>query len=311
MGPRAVEGSASTRTRGARRLGGLLVTVLATIAIVACSATAPGVASPAGSAAPPSAPSPSPHPSGSLTPSAAAPTPNPDFLLVALGDSIPGGLRCDADCTDYVDLFGAAVQSAIKAPVAVENLATNDSLTSAVLLQRVQQATYRAALADAELLTIQVGFNDFQGPCNWATHAACLAHGTTTVQGNLEKILALVAAIRGGDPVPTRVVTYYDNYIGMPGTAKAWGFEATAENLATFEADYGGALRAFDAMLCEVAGAAGARCVDILPAFNGSDGTDPAVGLLASDGVHPSAAGHGLIAETLASAGFEDLLKGP
>ena len=242
----------------------------------------------------------------------AAPTPSasaaPGFVLVAFGDSIPAGMNCPDGCTGYVELYGPAVSKAIGSPVEVRNLARTDSLTSKRLFERLADPTYVQAATDADLLVLQIGFNDFQGPCTWVNHAMCLQDGHTQVATYLQWTLSAIAKLRGDRPLPMRVLTYYDNYVGFPEmTASAWGFEPTDANIAAFTKDYRAALRSFNAMVCDEAKAAGAICVDLLPAFNGPDGDQPATGLISNDGIHPSTAGHQRIAEALIAAGFADL----
>ena len=294
-----------TGGRKIRRARVLVVGALTALLLTACSTVGPTapVSSPPATAAPATA-SPASTPPV-ITP---APTQNPNFLLVALGDSIPGGLNCPDGCTGYVEAFAPMLATAIGRQVDVANLATNDSLTSPRLLNRLQvDPRYRDGVADAEFITIQIGFNDFQGPCSWTGHEACLAKGTSQVAANLAAILARITEIRAGASVPIRVLTYYDNYLGDPNAASVWGFDPTAENVAAFNADYGAALATFNDVLCAAAVDAGAICVDLVPAFNGPDGTAPAIGLVSPDGVHPTTAGHVLIAETLLAAGLADL----
>lgn len=234
-----------------------------------------------------------------------APTLDSRLSLVALGDSIPGALGCEAPCVRYPDLLGDLWARARGQDVAVTDLATNDGLKAFGLLTRVRKdASHRVAIQNADLITIQIGFNDFQGPCSWKGAAECLARGTKNVRDALGQILDEIDSIRAGAPVLTRVVTYYDNYVGDPHAAEAWGFASTPTNVASFEALYGAALRTFNTMLCELGAAHGASCVDLVRAFNGPDGRTSAGDLLLPDRTHPSALGHRLIAETIAAAGF-------
>ena len=145
--------------------------------------------------------------------------------LVGLGDSIPGALGCDPPCRSYVEVYGELASAALGKPVVVENLATNDSLESRGLRDRVtHDAEHRAALADADLITITIGNNDWQGPCSWIDHARCLAHGTAQVDASLSAILDEIATLREGKPTAIRVTTLYDMYLGDPGAPAAWGF---------------------------------------------------------------------------------------
>jgi hypothetical protein len=67
-------------------------------------------------------------------------------------------------------------------------------------------------------------------------------------------------------------------------------------------------LRDFDAMICRVALAHDAVCVDLAPAFNGPKlDQAAAAGLINSDGIHGLAAGQDLVAQTIAKAGFSEL----
>src|SRR3954447_18535339 len=106
--------------------------------------------------------------------------------LVGLGDSMPGALDCSAPCRSFVDVYGELAAEGLGQPVAVTNLATNDGLTTDVLLQRLRtDPIHRQAVAGADLLTLSIGNNDWEGPCYWAGHAACFEAGLATVERNL------------------------------------------------------------------------------------------------------------------------------
>ena len=66
-------------------------------------------------------------------------------------------------------------------------------------------------------------------------------------------------------------------------------------------------LAAFNAMICEVAEANGAVCVDLVPAFNGPEGTADAGDLLLGDHIHASKAGQELIATSIDATGYAPL----
>jgi lysophospholipase L1-like esterase len=125
------------------------------------------------------------------------------------------------------------------------------------------------------------------------------------VKTNLSKILDEITTLRGDKPTAIRVVTYYDNTIGDPGTPGAWGFSA-ADDIA-FHEFYNRALDDFDTMMCDVAASNGATCVDLRDAFNGPGHDQAAGSLVVDDHVHPTAAGQTLIATTIANGGFAPL----
>jgi lysophospholipase L1-like esterase len=217
-------------------------------------------------------------------------------------------MHCDDPCRSYVAVYGELASKALGRPVSVTNLATNDGLQSDQLLARVRtDPTHRAALADADLITLTIGNNDWEGPCYWDGHASCLEHGRTTVERNLGLILDEMATLRGTKPAAIRVTTQYDTWVGNPSTAGDWGFGGSAADLAAFHAAFKRALIDYNATVCRVAIAHGALCIDIAPPFNGPDLDRDAGSLLGGDHAHPSAAGHELIAATIASAGYAPL----
>ena len=233
----------------------------------------------------------------------------PHVTLVGLGDSVPGGLKCNDPCRSYVLSYGELAATALAEAVVTNNLATNDGLESRTLLNRVENdATYRMAIAGADIVTLQVGWNDWQGPCNFQNRRSCLVFGLQRVEPNLDAILAEIEALRDGKATALRVLTYYNGYLGNEQAPSIWGFIASTENTATFDKDFRAALLDFNAMICRLAKAHGAVCVDVGPAFNGPKLDQPAApDLINADGIHGLAAGHALIARTLAAAGFSEL----
>jgi lysophospholipase L1-like esterase len=291
-------------------LAGWRAQVLAAILVAGCS-TAP----PASNAATPSA-VPQATPGRTTLPPTGQPSPTPEptisgphFTLVGLGDSVAGGLKCNDPCQSYVLTYGDLATTALGLPVVTHNLATNDGLESDTLLGRVRNETeYRSAIAGADIITLQVGGNDWQGPCNFENHTSCLLFGQKRVEPNLDAILTEIQALREGKPTAIRVVTSYNGYVGNKLTPSIWSFAARPEDIETFDKDFAQALHDFNAMTCRVAVAHGAICVDIGPVFNGPKLDQPAAeGLINSDGAHALEAGQNLIAKTLDSAGYAPL----
>lgn len=225
-----------------------------------------------------------------------------------MGDSIPGAMNCVDPCRSYVAVYGDLAAAQLGRPVTVTNLATNDSLTAVQLLERIRtDPTHRAALTGADLITVTIGSNDWQGPCYWASHDACFEQGRTTVETNLGLILDEIAALRGTRPTAVRVTTQYDFWIGNGGTPDDWGFPRSDANIAAFHVAFKRALVAYNQTVCRVAVVHHALCIDIAPAFNGPDLDRDAGPLVGPDHGHLTAAGQDLIAATVAAAGFAPL----
>ena len=272
----------------------LTATVFATTACSAATSSAP--------AAPPSPTMASSTPT-TVTPSAAS-----TLRLVGLGDSIPGaGGPTDAPLVSYVVLVGEAASKALGRTVAVTNLATNDGVGSEGLLFRVRNnPRHRVALASADIVTITIGTNDWQGACDWPGDDPCWASGLASVPKNLAAILDEIKDLRKGRPTAIRVTTYFDPYIGNPTNLTLVG-KPDDPWPPEFHPFYRAALETFNEAICGVAEAHGAICVDLAVPFNGTSHDGPATAFLLSDHNHPNQAGQELIAKTIAAAGFAPL----
>ena len=113
-----------------------------------------------------------------------------------------------------------------------------------------------------------------------------------------------IERLRAGEPTAVRVLTYYNTEIGSATVASDWQFEDTPEAIAAFLEAYDPLLANLDAMICRVATAHGAICVDLLPAFNGPEGRGDAAKYLQGDHAHPNAQGAETIAALIAEGGF-------
>jgi lysophospholipase L1-like esterase len=222
--------------------------------------------------------------------------------LVGLGDSLPGQIG------GYVEMLADAVSERLGVPVAVTNLATNDGVGSDGVLGRVRSSpAYRDAIAGADIITIQVGRNDWFETCYAPNLVPCLTAGEQSVEANLDAILTEIEGLRAGQPTAVRVLDYYNAETGDPALALSWDFEDTPEATTAFLESYLPLFESFDAMICRVAEAHDAVCIDILPGFNGADGRGDAAPYLQADHTHPNAAGAELMTRLIAEAGFAPL----
>ena len=187
----------------------------------------------------------------------------------------------------------------------VHNITMHNGLTSPGLLDDLRQGVrlgragedVREAIAAADIVSVTIGFND-----STMSDATRLEAFSSEYARTLDGILTEIDVLRGGKPTAVRVTQIYNNGIGPtpdldpdgPGTGVAiWKPITEAQNK----------------VVCAVAKAHGAVCVDIYHAFNGPDGlsSPAAAGYLAPDQVHPSQLGQDIIAAALANAGYAPL----
>jgi lysophospholipase L1-like esterase len=248
----------------------------------------------------------------SLTPTTVASpsTSTQGLSLVGLGDSIPGAgsattYRCD--CVSYVNRYGELAEAALGRPVRVTNLASNDGVGAHWLLERIRtDDAYRAPVAAADLITLTIGTNDWQGACDWPGEDACWAAGAASVPADIDAILTEIETLRAGNATAIRVTTYYDNYIDYPTNLTKIG-DPNGRMPQQFLDFYPPVLEAFNQSICNVAALHHVVCVDLHTPFNGPHHDQAATSLLLADHVHPNQAGHDLIANTIAAAGFAPL----
>jgi lysophospholipase L1-like esterase len=251
---------------------------------------------------------------GAMTACSGRSDPKPLRLTVIGDSSAYGGFDCGG-CRTYVDLYGSTLSRRLGRKVVVTNLSTHDSLDTPRLEQRIStNAAFGRGIAAADILIVAIGHNDTPwasdtDPCDgvtgdrvtWTKYTSgCVAAGARQTGDRLAAILAQAKHLRHGRPTVQLVTDVYndwvdvdDSHVSVLGgpTVRPGSVGARTSRLV---------LDAYNAALCRAATGAGATCVDVYHAFNGTDGSRPSGDLLGPDYTHPSAAGHERIAELLA-----------
>ena len=256
----------------------------ALVVTLSCSppaGTTPAAAPPSTSpAAKPSSPAPSPPPRTTRT--------RPALQYVALGDSLASGMGGEAS---YADVYRRLLQRRTRRDVELTNLA-RPGWTSGQLLNALQtDGDFRTAVAQAEVVTWDVGGNDIiaavlrtaTNTCGGPDGLRCVRQTTDGFRSRWAAIVAELSALRASPDV--RLLTF-DLY--MPFLPPAARTDAILGQLAEMNAT----IRASNGSTVAVA--------PVARAFAESGDTR----LLSDDGLHPSAAGHRLIARLLLDLGL-------
>lgn len=217
----------------------------------------------------------------------------------ALGDSLATGAGAD---TSYVAEYADWLEAQTGSRVEVNNLAV-DGWTSDALLDALRtDEAMQDAVAEAHVLTWDIGGNDLlgalwtllSGNCGGPDGHACIRQAVTTANDNGDAVLHRLIELRDGDADGLRTTELYLPFVEDPRVAPyiAWLQPHLDE---------------FNAHLRASARARGVEVARVAEAFHEPDGDgDPvARGLMSPDGVHPSGRGHEVIAEHLAELGVE------
>jgi lysophospholipase L1-like esterase len=219
-------------------------------------------------------------------------------VLLALGDSVPAGRACG--CAPFPETYATLLSRRTGVPVTLENRAVS-GLDTAGLLAQLAQPSAAAAATRADVFLLTIGANDFgdhhddvvSGRCE-AADTDCVSDDLAALRDNLTDVLARIRALRGKRPASVLVTGYWNVFQDGDVARREVGDAGLVASLQL--------TRRANAVIASVAGAAGARYVDLFRPFElaGRDVTS----LMADDGDHPSAAGHALIARILIDAGL-------
>ena len=206
--------------------------------------------------------------------------------LVVLGDSVASGYGCS--CGGF-----AADLAKANGPAALTNDAEN-GLTSAGLLAELSSPMLQAALASATVVTVTIGANDFdesQAANASCVNATCYAATLETMTTAITQITSRISQLT--KPGSTVVLTGYWNVFldGAVGAGNGANYVATSDALT----------RQVNASIAQIASQQHMLYADVYTPFKG-DGSHDDTALLVSDGDHPNAAGHLLIAAAIAAA---------
>lgn len=227
---------------------------------------------------------------GGVTPASAAAASSNGYM-VTFGDSVPAGSHCG--CTPFPDRYARKVGVRLGRSVTMTSYAFGGAVASDVMDQlstaRVQRAVRRSGTA-----LIMVGANDFAGAfSDVLAHRRRAADAFPPVADRVQRrVTAEVRQIQQLSPgIHVIVLGYWnvmkDGAVGLR-TYGTWG-EAKAVR-ATLDADAG---------LHEAAVATHSTYVSTYYPFKGWDGSSDPTPLLAADGDHPNAVGHGVIARAV------------
>jgi lysophospholipase L1-like esterase len=141
--------------------------------------------------------SPTPEPQATIEPTI---TPR-QINYVALGDSIPGCWGVGLDCFPYY--FADYLQQDLGREVLLQNMAITGDRTAHLLDHLQNDAKYRQAVANANVITIWIGVNDLptpqllymNGSCGGEDNLNCVRKSVSETNENIDRILDEILAL--------------------------------------------------------------------------------------------------------------------
>ena len=267
------------------------LTLLVALALLGCTPPAPPAPtageSPATRAAAPLTASESPQ---ATSPPSNPRVRRPALRYVALGDSLASGMSGIDDGRSYADAYARLLRRRTQREVVLTNLGV-PGLTSAELLAALRtDDAMRAAVAKADLVTWDIGGNDLielavqvsAGSCGGSDGLACLADTRAAFEQRFSDIVVELSALRRSPRVPLQTFTLYRPFATIRGVHT----DALLEELD----------RRND-IIQRSGRRPGVEVADVAEVFAATQSQD----LIDSDGLHPTPAGHGLIARELLS----------
>jgi lysophospholipase L1-like esterase len=231
------------------------------------------------------------HPAGGTAYAGTTPSPAPGgpLTLVGLGDSVPSADTCG--CTGYVEQVGSQLEHLTARPWVVHNDATG-GWTTADVADDLSASPTRQHLADADLVVVQVGANDFDldrvadSACLPAATSGCWSATLAGLRNGLTRILNTVRRIDTRPDLRIAVLGYWNVTLdGAVGRALGADFVLGSDELT----------RLVNTTVAQVAAGAGAVYVDAYTPLKGESGERDPTGDLLEDGDHPNATGHTLL----------------
>ena len=221
------------------------------------------------------------------------------WTYVALGDSLAAGTG--AYYEGYVDRYAAYLEADTGTQVNVTNLGLNGLTSSELLYALRNDPSWRRAVGEADVLTINIGLNDLgraaatyeNGTCGGADNQDCLRKVVATVEGNWNAIIAELLSLRSTDTTIIRTAGLgYTPYPNPEEPADA----GTSGELSGFQV--------FEPYLDRVN-----RQLATTAGDNGIPHTEVRLDrrYLSQDGVHPDDEGYEVIAGRLRELGYSPL----
>jgi lysophospholipase L1-like esterase len=219
------------------------------------------------------------------------------WSIVALGDSVPSGYRCD--CTPYPQLSATGLATSTGQTVTATNDAVAGYTTSNVLRQLDSDSTVIDQVRKADVVEVNAGANDV--PYNadsCGTSVECYAPLVGPMKHNLTAIVGRIHELTSGHKVLVVLLDYWSIWLGGTYARDKGDAYVNAAREMTDQVD---------AAVKATAAESDSAYVSEARAFKGPSFGYIESHYLAPDGEHPDADGHQAIA-TAAEAAIEHAL---
>jgi lysophospholipase L1-like esterase len=226
--------------------------------------------------------------------------PSTHWNYVALGDSLAAGTGASHE--GYVGRYATYLEDDTGAQVSVTNLGRNGQTSSELLYALRNNPSWRRAIGEADVLTLNIGINDLghatvtyeNGTCGDTDNQDCLRAAVQTVEGNWNAIIAELLDLRStSDTIIRAAGLGYTPQLDIGDAPNGRSDDGRLDNF-----------RVFKPYLDEVNG---------LIAKTAGDNDIPLAEIylderyISQDGVHPNDEGYEVIAERLRELGYGPL----
>ncbi len=221
----------------------------------------------------------------------------------ALGDSLAYGIL-DLSRGGYVPRYASYVQADTGSTVLLNNLGQNGWTSTQLLNALRTNTTFRNSLANSQVITFDIGGNDFLrainaykgGTCGGADNQDCLKTTAATFKANWSAIITEILSVRSTGNTVIRTMDVYNPFVNAE---KASGSFEMLKPLLDDANNY----------IAVTSAANNIPCAKVYRAFNGVNGDEDAgdkgyISPYDPSGVHPGELGHQVIADLFRNLGY-------